>query len=159
MTDEKEEMVDVLQFTCPTCGSHQFGHRFCSGWFKSTDASGEVTTTRCTFKWTEQTEHLYFHPTGRKQKKYDTGTMVLRPTLPPLRQRIILETADGRLVSNEHMILYGNGVQPTVVLWGTRVFVRDMRRLPVQNRKDMAPHYRECVYATLPNKPGTLDPM
>jgi hypothetical protein len=60
-TDPK--MVEILEFTCPRCGSHMFGT---SGRLDWSSAIGECHgPNRCRFQWRRRDDAKYFKGTGR----------------------------------------------------------------------------------------------
>lgn len=98
MDQQKQEMVDELQFTCPKCGSHEWesgwdgkGDRkdlsnwegYCHGSVVGpVDQSRVLSYRSCTFSWNRgKDDAKYMHPTGRKQPKYGIG-MVSTPVRP-----------------------------------------------------------------------------
>lgn len=56
-------MAEILEFTCPRCGSHMFGT---SGGLHWSSAIGECHgPDRCRFQWRRRDDAKYFKGTGR----------------------------------------------------------------------------------------------
>lgn len=79
-----DDLIDETEFTCPKCGSHEFGTSLdmsaldddsrhtghCHG------AVGQMPSVRvCGFSWKRSDDASYFKSTGRKLKRTHEGTM------------------------------------------------------------------------------------
>lgn len=96
--DAPSNLMENQEFTCPVCGSHQFGtsfedvknpnglsHGHCHGRYAVTQLSAEavaaghtVPTRPCSFSWPRTDDEKYFKGTGSFYPRVQTGQVVSR---------------------------------------------------------------------------------
>lgn len=69
------KLIDVLQFTCPQCGSHCYGsfRREDGKWTRGCHGYAGDDLKPCDFKWKEEQDNLYMKPTGEKMPEMDVA--------------------------------------------------------------------------------------
>ena len=84
-----EDMIEQTQFTCPQCGSHEFGTDLTGVNLNRLDLNGgmgvchgvrryvrgAVAQYPCGFRWQRRNDALYFRPTGQFIPRTHVGTM------------------------------------------------------------------------------------
>lgn len=61
------ETYEVKDFTCPRCGSHQFGSSVMPSGVLERQCHGYLANAPCGFSWTEGDDLLYMQPTGERR--------------------------------------------------------------------------------------------